>query len=273
MSLANGLSYTATILFGESSMKSHNATAQFFAGILIIAYVTVAASYWILSLSDPILLTQLGREDNWIESTGAAFFLIASIVMLGVYIKSVGQTNTFFGYIFRRNVYFILLSFLFFICFGEEISWGQRIFGWETPQALREINAQNETNLHNLWLFQSTNPDGSAKTFLELFLNTNRLLSIFWLSYCVLVPIVNAHSEHLRRFFAFTGAPIPSLLVGGLFLVNYITFRSALVLVDLNSGGLHALDELKETNYGVAFTVMALFFLAKQQLVQSTPQN
>ena len=170
MSLANGLSYTVTILFGESSMKSHNATAHFFVGILIIAYVTVAASYWILSLSDPILLTQLGREDNWIESTGAAFFLIASIIMLGVYIKSVGQTNTFFGYIFRRNVYFILLSFLFFICFGEEISWGQRIFGWETPQALREINAQNETNLHNLWLFQSTNPDGSTKTFLELFL-------------------------------------------------------------------------------------------------------
>ena len=33
---------------------------------------------------------------------------------------------------------------------GEEISWGQRIFGWETPDALEEINRQGETTLHNI---------------------------------------------------------------------------------------------------------------------------
>lgn len=33
---------------------------------------------------------------------------------------------------------------------GEEISWGQQIFQWETPEFLAERNRQNETNLHNL---------------------------------------------------------------------------------------------------------------------------
>ncbi len=33
---------------------------------------------------------------------------------------------------------------------GEEISWGQRIFGWDTPEALDEINRQGETTLHNI---------------------------------------------------------------------------------------------------------------------------
>ena len=33
---------------------------------------------------------------------------------------------------------------------GEEISWGQRIFGWSTPEGLEEINHQGETNLHNI---------------------------------------------------------------------------------------------------------------------------
>lgn len=33
---------------------------------------------------------------------------------------------------------------------GEEISWGQRIFGWGTPEELQEVNRQGETNLHNL---------------------------------------------------------------------------------------------------------------------------
>jgi hypothetical protein len=33
----------------------------------------------------------------------------------------------------------------------EEISWGQRIFGIETPEVLSEINTQDELNLHNLF--------------------------------------------------------------------------------------------------------------------------
>jgi len=33
---------------------------------------------------------------------------------------------------------------------GEEISWGQRIFGWSTPESLRAINRQGETTLHNI---------------------------------------------------------------------------------------------------------------------------
>lgn len=33
---------------------------------------------------------------------------------------------------------------------GEEISWGQRIFGWDTPEDVNAVNRQGETNLHNL---------------------------------------------------------------------------------------------------------------------------
>jgi hypothetical protein len=33
---------------------------------------------------------------------------------------------------------------------GEEVSWGQRIFGWETPESVAAVNKQEETNLHNI---------------------------------------------------------------------------------------------------------------------------
>jgi hypothetical protein len=33
---------------------------------------------------------------------------------------------------------------------GEEISWGQRLLGLETPEILEEINRQEELNLHNI---------------------------------------------------------------------------------------------------------------------------
>jgi hypothetical protein len=33
---------------------------------------------------------------------------------------------------------------------GEELSWGQQLFGWSTPEAWLAINDQGETNLHNV---------------------------------------------------------------------------------------------------------------------------
>ncbi len=44
---------------------------------------------------------------------------------------------------------FFLGFFCLFICM-EEISWGQRIFTWGTPDWVSRINSQNETNLHNM---------------------------------------------------------------------------------------------------------------------------
>jgi hypothetical protein len=39
---------------------------------------------------------------------------------------------------------------------GEELSWGQHLIGWQTPEAIASINDQQETNLHNMssWLDQ-----------------------------------------------------------------------------------------------------------------------
>jgi len=39
---------------------------------------------------------------------------------------------------------------------GEEASWGQHWFGWETPEGFKGLNDQDETNLHNMssWLDQ-----------------------------------------------------------------------------------------------------------------------
>jgi len=33
---------------------------------------------------------------------------------------------------------------------GEEISWGQRILGFATPESLEDVNNQGETNIHNV---------------------------------------------------------------------------------------------------------------------------
>ncbi len=47
------------------------------------------------------------------------------------------------------TLYVFLACGLFFLI-GEEVSWGQRMFGWLTPESLAAINGQDETTLHNI---------------------------------------------------------------------------------------------------------------------------
>lgn len=47
-------------------------------------------------------------------------------------------------------VAYVLLCGAFFFIAGEEVSWGQRILGFEGPPALVAANQQGEANLHNL---------------------------------------------------------------------------------------------------------------------------
>lgn len=48
------------------------------------------------------------------------------------------------------KAWFILFGIGNIYLFGEEASWGQHIFAWESPAYFIEHNQMNETNLHNL---------------------------------------------------------------------------------------------------------------------------
>ena len=96
---------------------------------------------------DPILFKTLVKEDGLIENI-TAFMLLLSSIFLFIKLLKVGRTKR------KRWIIFniLLIAFLFF-GFGEEISWGQRIFSIESNEYFSEHNLQGETNLHNLKLF------------------------------------------------------------------------------------------------------------------------
>lgn len=80
-------------------------------------------------------------EDGIFENITASFVLAGT----GFLLFSIPKLNLL------QSRLVILLAALGFFFFGmEEISWGQRIIGWETPQSWAEANYQEETNLHNL---------------------------------------------------------------------------------------------------------------------------
>jgi hypothetical protein len=83
-------------------------------------------------------------EDSVFEDATALVLLGISILFLVRFIK---ERKT-------RNKYWVVFNILIvlgaFFGFGEEISWGQRIFSVETGEFFAQNNLQNETNLHNL---------------------------------------------------------------------------------------------------------------------------
>ncbi len=51
---------------------------------------------------------------------------------------------------------------------GEEVSWGQWWFGWDTPEFWEELNYQQETNLHNTSSWLNQKPRAMVEIYLIL---------------------------------------------------------------------------------------------------------
>lgn len=111
--------------------------------------------FWLFILTalykyySPFTFAQLAKEDSVIEYATAGFYLLLSLLgVLGAKKLSSNPPK-------NRAVYFLQLTghalviIGSFLIAGEEISWGQRIIGIQTPEHLAAINTQEEINLHN----------------------------------------------------------------------------------------------------------------------------
>ena len=121
------------------------------------------------------------EEDGIIEYSTAIFLLSVSIYLINKLLKTVKVIST-------KNIGIVFFSIIFFFGFGEEISWGQRIFNIETPQFFVENNLQSETNIHNLMI-------GGVK--LNKLIFTNTLFFIFSF-YFLVIPYLYAKSNSVK---------------------------------------------------------------------------
>ena len=229
--------------------------------IALITVVGAIIGAYLLALAiDGERLDHLSWEDGLIEDLGAVFFLAATIGFAVVSLFAAAGAPLSAVPDRRRALVFGLLAVLMFVCLGEEISWGQRIFDWSTPESISELNAQNETNIHNIWFVHQWNRDGTEKGFVGKLLNMNRLFSAFWLTVFVFVPVAARLSARARRLVRTFGIPVPPLWAGGLFLGSFVVYK---VLATMYAGSIqaHALDELKESIYAFIYAFIAVVSL------------
>jgi hypothetical protein len=201
----------------------------------------------------------LTREDGPEEVMGAIFFLGCSILFSWLFIRS-EQGNDFHYFKTGKNFFWLFLALLFFIAFGEEVSWGQRIFHYDTPELMKDANIQEEVNIHNLKIFHGVDSTGERKSFFELFLNIDRLFSIFWLVFCLICPLLARRSPRISDWFLKMNLPLVPLWLGIFFFINYFISK-VLELIFTQDTELSAITEVKETYFAFLFFLVSLWFL------------
>jgi hypothetical protein len=186
---------------------------------------------------DPSIASFISCEDGLIEQFTALFFLISSLLAAIILFRTREWRLKIFPGVFFLG---------FFLCFGEEISWGQRIFGWETSEIVLAVNVQGETNLHNM----------SGYFADHLFIAGTFI-------YGGLLPFLANRSLIVRNLCARIGLPIASLyLAVGFCLASLIHDWTIYRLIE--TGTLRAAD-LRELLSSVFYSLLMLETLLRNR--------
>lgn len=190
---------------------------------------------------DPSMATQLTKEDGFVENLTMLFFASAGALCTLFAFHSRGSLRYYLGL-------WALLSFLF--C-GEEISWGQRWFNYETPEFLSD-NYQGEANIHNLSRLTPRVVDHPTDL-----VTSQGAFYVGFFTYFLLFPAGMWLSSPCRRFGKWLGfPPISAALLAAIWLPVATSF----VLAKLMAFGAsrEALTEMRELYFALSILLYAL---------------
>lgn len=112
---------------------------------LVVVVATLAFHALYVLPATRRIASKLMQEDQVIEVVTFGALLAASVLgtLLALRCRRDGLPRMVWGFFlaFAIGLFFIAM---------EEVSWGQWIFFFKTPDSLHGLNRQNETNLHNL---------------------------------------------------------------------------------------------------------------------------
>ena len=220
------------------------------------AIAAVIASYSMLFAPMPLAQIVVGKE-MLLENIGAVCYLGASIVsfMAVRKVKSRDRSAT------RWKRVTALLGLLFFFAAGEELSWGQRLFRFSTPEPLKRYHTQGDFSLHNLEIFDTYTIEKERKRGISALVSANRMADLFMLTLFVTVPFLWRFWPAARKLLERFGLPVlPSLFaLPHLLNLGFSILSEAFVV---NNKFLHmATSETREFNYALLCLLAAWYFL------------
>jgi hypothetical protein len=188
---------------------------------MAVAFTT--AAYTILFLDAPTV-EALAGDERFVEMVGAASYAAAAVACF-----IAARRARAAGHARARTHVLLALGIVFFLACGEELSWGQHMLGFETPETLETVNRQAEFNLHNLNIWDSRDESGARKGGLGFFLNSNRFLDYFMFVMFVLGPWIVGRRDTVGRWARRLGAPRYGFAFALPLALNYALTAVALV--------------------------------------------
>lgn len=140
------LMYLGLIKQATLFMKTYKGSKKNIFKIIIAGFPFICFSLFILyrvNLEDLKVYLRLVEEGSLVEWLSFLFLLLSAFLLL---ITGKEEIKRLAG------KFVLLVSGLTFILAMEEVSWGQMIFNWQSPEFFIESNAQQETNIHNMIL-------------------------------------------------------------------------------------------------------------------------
>lgn len=184
----------------------------------------------------------LGTEDAFGENMTSVFYFLAGLMLIVAAVKSLRQGG---GGVLKQTLPVLLGLFFIFVA-GEEISWGQRILGFETPEAVMAENLQGETTLHNLKPFHID----------SALLNQHTALNFIALMLGVVFPLMAALLGWFRQLVARLNFPVLQTSV----MVWFVTgLAHGQVISKMNPHW--ANPEVKELIFSIGFFLFGLGYL------------
>lgn len=216
----------------------------------LLALIIIVSSYLIYLLLKEETVIRLGKEDGLFEYLTAVSFLVTSLLFLRIFFR-------------RRKLIHLVFALVFFMGMGEEISWGQRIFNYQSPEYFRENNIQSEVNFHNLTIFDSQEEGGNYKSGLSYYLSMNFLYKLFWFIYGIVLPVGYILFPWLKKILDKIDLLVPPFLLGIIFLFNWIIRKIILtvfVSIENSPSYYYAATEIGEFGAAIVFLMLSIYF-------------
>lgn len=218
---------------------------------LLLSLIIIITSYLLYLFMKEDTVIQLGKEDSLFEYLTALAFLLTSTLFFIIYLR-------------RKRLIHLVFALVFFVGMGEEVSWGQRIFNFQSPEYFKDNNIQHEFNLHNLKIFDSQEEGGDYKKGFSYYVSMNFLYKLFWLLYGVILPIGYFLSPILKKFIDKIDLMVPPLILGLIFLFNWIIRKILLtffVSMEDSPFYYYAGTEIGEFCSAIIFLMLSAYFL------------
>ena len=113
-----------------------------------IGATALALATTVLFLADPIAFHALSLEDGSVEDVSELALLLACGIFAVHFVNGLRRRGSWPQRL--DQLVMLGLAAVLFVVAMEEISWGQRLFHFGTPERLSELNWQHEFNLHNI---------------------------------------------------------------------------------------------------------------------------